>query len=451
MTDDLFDTALELAESADEEVAVARGGGPSAVEQSLALRPLLGVPVSIKDNMDIKGMDSTCGLACRALKPARSDGVLVTMLKEAGAIPLCKTNVPQCLMLPASDNLVFGRTDNPWNKERTCGGSSGGEAALVASRASPLGLGTDVGGSVRIPALFCGCYGLKPTAGRFPSSGSSRAPRPTGYQGRYIIRASAGPLANKVEDLAAMLRCWAKPSLWRRLPSLFPPVPFDEGMYRGKRKTRQEGAVALDVTTAASSAGKLHLRVAYWEQDGWSHVDEPTVHALRTARDALVRASSAGELGFTVEIVDFEEEIRGISWDACRIFFSANAAEGGMQGFFSGLEGEALHPMYDEMAFIAGVPNAARPAIAALLRSPLLGEERKAMLFEAARGMSTKEYWAVEQEVQMLRSRFLNLWQAKRIDAMLCPGTGPAMKHELVGKLLTSCLPLFMWNLLDFP
>src|SRR5436190_20123713 len=142
---DRFDAARTEADAAD---AKQRAGE--------ALGPLHGVPVTIKECIDVSGTPSTFGLASQAGHRAAADDVHVARLRAAGAIAMAKTNVAQALFFYEADNPVYGRTVNPWNAQRTPGGSSGGEAALIASNASPLGIGTDLGGSVRVPATFCG-------------------------------------------------------------------------------------------------------------------------------------------------------------------------------------------------------------------------------------------------------------------------------------------------------
>jgi Asp-tRNA(Asn)/Glu-tRNA(Gln) amidotransferase A subunit family amidase len=139
--------------------------------------------------------------------PSVEDSILVSLLKSAGAIPFCRSNVPQCLMLPESDNAIWGTSANPWHRGRTPGGSSGGEAALVAARASPLGIGTDIGGSIRIPAHCCGVYGFKPTPARISSRGIA-VPRPGGVSGQIAVKSVAGPIARCVSDIALVMRAW---------------------------------------------------------------------------------------------------------------------------------------------------------------------------------------------------------------------------------------------------
>lgn len=165
-----------------------------------AIGPLHGVPVTIKDNHDVAGMPCTAGTKGLASRVPTMDATVVARLKAAGAIVLGKTNLPELALAAETDNLVFGRTNNPFDLARTPGGSSGGEAAIIAAGGSPLGIGNDAGGSIRLPAHFCGIAGIKPTTGRVPK---------TGYLGSSGGALSAfmqsGPMARYVEDLELAL------------------------------------------------------------------------------------------------------------------------------------------------------------------------------------------------------------------------------------------------------
>lgn len=128
--------------------------------------PLHGLPISIKDSFKVEGYDSSLGVASLCDKPAEANSALVDLLLSLGAVLYCKTNIPQTLSSLDSHNNIFGRTLNPINRSLTAGGSSGGEGALVAMKGSPLGIGTDVGGSIRVPAMCNGLFGIKPSHGR---------------------------------------------------------------------------------------------------------------------------------------------------------------------------------------------------------------------------------------------------------------------------------------------
>ena len=135
------------------------------------LPPLFGIPISVKENIPIQGTRATVGLTSRANNIDTKDAGIITNLKNSGAIPFIKTNLPQLALNFDSYNLLWGRTLNPWNKNKSAGGSSGGEGSALASRISPLGVGNDMLGSIRIPCAFNGVFGLLPSPHRLPVMG----------------------------------------------------------------------------------------------------------------------------------------------------------------------------------------------------------------------------------------------------------------------------------------
>src|SRR5579885_2056945 len=155
-----------------------------------------GVPLTVKDSFDVMGLPTLAGSRLREGHKASSDAAAVSRLRAEGAIILGKTNTPELLASYETDNFVTGRTNHPLDPERTPGGSSGGEAAAIAAFCSAGGIGSDGGGSIRIPAHFCGIAGLKPTPGRISTTGHFPSLYyPTG------LTTAAGPMARKVEDL----------------------------------------------------------------------------------------------------------------------------------------------------------------------------------------------------------------------------------------------------------
>ncbi|MEP7359146.1 MAG: amidase family protein, partial [Anaerolineales bacterium] len=179
-----------------------------ALQRGLPAGALHGVPITIKDSFETAGLKTVSGYPPFADHIPSTDAPPVAHLRQAGAIILGKTNLPTLASGIQTDNPVFGRTNNPWDLARTPGGSSGGAAAAVAAGLSCLDLGSDIGGSIRIPAHFCGIYGLKTTGGRISGRGHLASPRPLAMPAGWaplLQMAAFGPLARSVADLRLAL------------------------------------------------------------------------------------------------------------------------------------------------------------------------------------------------------------------------------------------------------
>jgi len=216
--------------------------------------PLGGVPFSVKDSIELAGAACTAGTLGRAgAPPSSEDAALVRMLRGAGAVPIARTNLPDLLFAFESDNLLFGATNNPYDVACTSGGSSGGEAALIAACGSPCGLGSDAAGSVRLPAAFCGIAGLKPTSGRLPREGHFP---PAG--GWIEALWQIGPMARYVEDLRIMMQIFG--ALDPGEASVRPRVAF----YTDNGIAAADGEVSRVVRAAAKA---LESEAAFVAED----------------------------------------------------------------------------------------------------------------------------------------------------------------------------------------
>ena len=176
------------------------GEADSALARGEVMGPLHGVPMTIKDAFETAGVVSTGGTQGRADFVPSRDATAVARLKAAGGIMLGKTNLPELSLVFESDNAVYGRANNPYDPSRTPGGSTGGEAAIIAAGGSPVGLGSDAGGSVRLPCHYCGIAGLKPNTGRVPRTGHWPP-----FNGALDALTQPGPMARRVEDLILTL------------------------------------------------------------------------------------------------------------------------------------------------------------------------------------------------------------------------------------------------------
>jgi Asp-tRNA(Asn)/Glu-tRNA(Gln) amidotransferase A subunit family amidase len=251
-----------------------------AVARGEKLGPLHGVPVSIKSSIEVEGLRCEAGTKLRAGFVAGQDAPLVSRLRKAGAIILGTTNAPELLMAWETDNLLYGRTNNPWDLSRTPGGSSGGEAAAIAAGCSAGGVGSDGGGSIRVPAHFSGICGLKPTPGRIPATGHFPA-----SVGPFALLGVVGPMARTIEDLKVLFEVMQGP---------------DDG---------DPSSVPVPVRWLQRDDLKK-LRIGYFEDDGRTPVTVETRAALRTAAESLTRA------GFRVEPFRPEglEQARRLWW-----------------------------------------------------------------------------------------------------------------------------------------
>lgn len=250
----------------DEAAEAAAAVADEAVAAGAALGPLHGVPVSIKDQFEVLGTPSTWGLPSRAGQRSVREGPLVSRLRGAGAIPFVKTNVPVMLMETETHNPLYGVTRNPYDVERTPGGSSGGEGALLAARGTPLGLGADIGGSLRVPAHYCGIATIKPTSHRLEWWDN-----PAVYdEWQEAIVPQPGPMARTVDDVVLGLRVLLDRTDGLPPEPKVPPLP-----------TPDPARVDLD-----------GLTVGICEDDGGVRPSPAVRRAVREARDALVAAGA---------------------------------------------------------------------------------------------------------------------------------------------------------------
>ena len=215
--------------------------------------PLLGVPISIKSSIDVAGLRCEAGSRLRAGYVASCDAPLVARLKRAGAIVVGNTNTPELLMAYETNNVLNGRTSNPWDLERTPGGSSGGESAAIAAGCVAAGVGSDGGGSIRLPAHFTGICGLKPTPGRIP--GTQHFPA---CVGPFAFMGVVGPMARTIGDLKIMLRVMAGYDLGDPMSANFAPVAADRRQLRDLRV----GCMTDEAVGAVSAETRAAVRAA---------------------------------------------------------------------------------------------------------------------------------------------------------------------------------------------
>ena len=376
-----------------------------------AERPLLGLPITIKENIDTQGVPSTLGLRARQHLVAGADAVTVRLLKEAGAVIVGKTNVPQTLLAPMeTTNAIFGTTHNPWRHGHGPGGSSGGEAAAIASGMSVCGVGTDIGGSIRVPASFCGIVGLKPTAGFWSNHGSQ-----TAIAGQEFVRAQMGPLARDVNDLITLVRAIPTPQ-HATLDSFVPPVPMAD-------------PDEIDVE---------QLRVGFYEDDGFLL---PAASVRRAVREAAKLLEGSG-----VEVVRFAPP----NVDELLYLYFRGLSSDGAETLDRLLDGEAFIQPLRTLGRIARMPKRARAGLATALN--LMGEDRVSRLLEAIGEKRVVDLFSLTARRNALMRDEQSAWERAGIDVVLAPTyVTPACRHGSSHDFTIGFVNLARYSLLNRP
>ncbi|KAK2873896.1 hypothetical protein FQN49_002007 [Arthroderma sp. PD_2] len=229
VTEVLFKEGLERAKQLDDHLQ----------KIGSVVGPLHGLPVSLKDNFMTTPHPSSIGMAAFTNEATEKDSVIVTGLRELGAVFYIKTNVPTAMLMAETNNRIWGETRNPIHKGLTPGGSSGGEGALIALKASPLGVGTDIGGSIRIPGAFCHLYGLKPSFGRFSTLGGR-----AGIPGQEFVPSVCGPMATSLETVKLFCESILseQAALWNADPKLI-PMPWRKDVIQPKGRKLRIGII----------------------------------------------------------------------------------------------------------------------------------------------------------------------------------------------------------------
>ncbi|NWX37361.1 FAAH1 hydrolase, partial [Notiomystis cincta] len=362
---------------------------------------LYGIPVSIKDHIGHKGHLATCGLVQCLGTVVEEDSVLVQVLKKQGAIPFAMTNVPQSLFSYDCSNLIFGQTLNPLNAQKSPGGSSGGEGALIAGGGSILGIGSDMGGSIRLPCSFCGLCGLKPTAERLRWCGCLLL--------SHAVPCALGPMARDVDSLALCMRALLCQEMFQLDPTV-PPIPFNEEVF----------------------SSSTPLRVGYYDTDGYFPLPPCMRRAVKETSRAL---QAAGH-----QLVPFSPP--RIPYVMNELFLKTLFADGGCT-WLDVLKGNIVDPVLKPLVNSCKIPRLVKKLLALLLK-PLLF----AMISTCR---SVKDMWNHHHQIQVYRSQFISQWKELQLDVVLCPVLGPAFTTGYPGKLLTAISSTMLYNILNFP
>ncbi|NXY46928.1 FAAH1 hydrolase, partial [Ceuthmochares aereus] len=377
---------------------------------------LYGVPVSIKESIDCEGHDSTLGFIKNLNKPAAEDSVVVQVLRRQGAIPFVKTNVPQSLISYDCKNLIFGQTFNPLLYTRSPGGSSGGEGALVGGGGSILGLGTDVGGSLRFPAAFCGICALKPTGNRLRYCN-------LGFTWSLAVAAAVGPIAKDVESLALCMRALLCEDMFN-LDSTVPPLPFNEEIYSSMQP----------------------LRIGYYETDFFT-MPSPTMR--RAVREMKQLLEDAGHTLVPFELMNVDY----LMFNFClRGMFSDGGAS-----FLKKFKGELEKSSLGLLFWLAKSPNWLKTLLSWIAK-PFVSPRLSCTSWAPKESLSQQPWDSTSTPLtttvfpsQDFCHQFIAQWKRLNLDVMLCPMLGPALRIGYPGKLSVAVSYTMLYNALDFP
>lgn len=390
-----YEEALEKADAAD-----------AALAKGKILGKLHGLPFTIKECFDYPGTPSTLGVLARKNdRPSETDAYIKELMNEGGIV-LGKTNVPQLLIFIESENRVYGRTNNPHNQNFTCGGSSGGEGAIVGAGASPVGIGSDIGGSVRFPAAFCGTCSIKPTMWRTPDLTRYGKNRLEGS-----IQSVAGVLANHAEDLDLFLGI------------------INESASRSNKNEAFLNYKTVDVSK---------LKIGYFHSDG---IFEPMEAVKRGVRETVEKIKSLGveTVEFAPPRMEYAEEIflRILTADEAKLFTDV-------------LDGEKPLPQLKNMMMLAQTSPAKLNLIGKA--ASLFGQKNVVRMIQyfGGKGLEYLREWAKNQADY--RAEFLGAMDAQKLDAIISPVCAmPAFLHGSTDKVGLGGTYTLLYNVLGFP
>ncbi len=378
--------------------------------QKETLGPLDGIPITIKESMATAGTPVTLGIKNRRNEATPRDSVVVELLKKQGAIIVGKTNVPQLLLCNETYNEIWGVTPNPFDVERVPGGSSGGEAAAIASGMAPWGVGTDIGGSIRVPAAYCGINGLKPTVDRWSNLRSY-----TALMGQETIRGQCGPMARRAEDVAFLFRALDSPM----------HAPLDPGVAPVQTPDPQ----SVDLST---------LKVGFYTDDGFLAASPSVARGVEEAAK-LMENAGATVLPFTPPSQN----------ELITLYYSALSSDGGAT-VRERLKGDPLIPQLKMLMRSANMPNAMRRSIAWLLGKK--GEYRIERVLKAVGAKDVARYWKLNAGRSAMRLDALEAWDAANLDIVLCPPHATAaLRHGDSADFSAAGSYSMRYNLLNFP
>ncbi|VDK49098.1 unnamed protein product [Anisakis simplex] len=385
--------------------------------------PLFGLPFSVKGNFYMKGYDCCIGLAKNLFKPMQTECTLVTHLRNQGAVPFVMTNVPQALLSFTCSNSVYGTTSHPKDANRTPGGSSGGEAALLSSGGCVFGTGSDLAGSLRIPAVMCGLVTLKPSESRFVVYNAQGS-----LPGKGRIGLGFGFLTKSVEELKFLTSDVLGTPEYHKLVSKSAPLPLS--------------------STRIEQCSKRKLRIGYYVDDGFM---KPVPALERTTQETVEYLREAGH-----EMVRFHIPQPHL---AASLFYKNLLPDGGelLRRMYSG---EVITPYMKRFVFMLKIPKVIRTVASWLLSS--ISPQLSLIAGSTVSDLGDLRY--TQQLTDQYIKDFINEWKLFELDVLICPAfTGkicsyitiyivvPSVPHQYPSQLSMCGFATGLYSMLDFP
>ncbi|KAK7404057.1 hypothetical protein QQX98_010178 [Neonectria punicea] len=374
--------------------------------------PLAGIPVSLKDTIDVGGYDSTLGMSVNVGNAKSIDGAMTRLLKDAGAVPYVKTNVPITLLSFESSNDIWGQSTNPYNNKYTPGGSTGGEGALLAL-GGRIGIGSDVAGSVRVPAHFSGVYALKCSTGRWLKTGVC-----TSMPGQDGVPAVYSPMARTLDDLIYFTRAFIQMKPWTYDYSCH-PLPWRSQIEREYSHRK--------------------LRIGVLRTDGVVDPSPACKRALETTEAALRKAGH--------EIVEVDPPSPYEALCLASILINSDGLETAMSFFRRGEQNDA------GVAQMRWYMELSRPVryLHYLWVKYIRRDHIWLGLLENWKPQTGYQIWQLNAKREAYKRRWFDWWDEADIDCMIAPPNAtPAVPHKGMHQAVSSCGYTLLFNLLDY-
>ncbi|KAL4897500.1 amidase signature domain-containing protein [Aspergillus ambiguus] len=379
--------------------------------------PLAGVPVSLKDSVQVKGFDVSVGYARMSKKPAATDGPMVKLLKDAGAVPYAKTALPVTLLSFESANGLWGRCLNPHVPEYSPGGSTGGEGALLAL-GGRIGIGSDVAGSVRVPAAWSGIYSLRCSTGRWPKAGVS-----TSMAGQEGVASVFSPMARTLNDLTYFTKAIISMQPWK----------YDCTVHPISWREDQEAEVQ-----------SKKLRIGLMSTDG---VVPPTPAIARSLSTTVRALKAAGH-----EVVEISPPANADPFKGLHLGSQLLNSDGCVTFNSHRYSFEPSDPGAEQLTRICNLPSPLRYLYYLYVRY-IRRDSKWAALIRTFSHKSSAELWKLVAQREAFRATWHAWWdsESQQYDFILSPvNATPALPHKAMRDAVSSCGYTFLWNVLDY-